>query len=164
MLRVFYAAADFVIANSKHEPFGLVGLEGMAAGGVILTGPTGETYSADGVGAIALDTEQASELVLVIESLCDHPEKKQEIRQIAPFIAARYTWENVLDILFEKIIIAGGQQEVNPIPPSVLDMQEPVQDDVFSQPIQPSVSQKFPAWPTLVNNHALEFTPFAVPG
>ena len=31
-LRVFYSAADFVLANSKHEPFGLVGLEAMAAG------------------------------------------------------------------------------------------------------------------------------------
>jgi len=164
MLRVFYASADFVLANSKHEPFGLVGLEAMAAGGVVFTGPTGETYSADGVGAIALDTEQASELVLIIENLCDHSEKIQAIRQLAPFVAARYTWENVLDILFEKIIIAGGQQEVNPIPPSVLNLSEPVQDDVFYQLIQPSGSQKIPAWPILVNNHTLEITPSAVPG
>jgi hypothetical protein len=163
MLRVFYGAADFVLANSKHEPFGLVGLEAMAAGGVVFTGPTGETYSADGVGAIALDTEQASELVLIIENLCDHPELTQTIRQVAPFIAACYSWENVLDILFEKIIIAGGQQAVNPIPPSVLDLPEPVQEEVFYQLIQPSSSQKIPAWPILVNNHTLETTPSTVP-
>jgi glycosyltransferase involved in cell wall biosynthesis len=164
MLRVFYAAADFVIANSKHEPFGLVGLEAMAARGVVFTGPTGETYSADGVGAIALDTDQASELVLTIENLCDHPEITQAIRQVAPYMAARYTWENVVDILFEKIIIAGGQQEVNPIPVSILDLPEPVQDEVFYQLLQPSSNQKYPAWPILVNNHTVELTPSAVPG
>jgi glycosyltransferase involved in cell wall biosynthesis len=109
MLRVFYAAADFVIANSKHEPFGLVGLEAMAAGGLVFTGPTGETYSADGEGAITLDTEQAEELVLAIENLQENPEKAQAIRQAAPFIAARYTWENATAILFEKICLAGYQ-------------------------------------------------------
>jgi glycosyltransferase involved in cell wall biosynthesis len=164
MLRVFYAAADFVLANSKHEPFGLVGLEAMAAGGVVFTGPTGETYSADGVGAIALDTEYATELVLTIENFCDHPEMTQTICQVAPFIAARYTWENVLDILFEKIIIAGGQQMANPIPPTILDLPEPVENEVFYQLIQPSRSQRIPAWPILVNNQAIGITPSAVPG
>jgi glycosyltransferase involved in cell wall biosynthesis len=164
MLRVFYAAADFVLANSKHEPFGLVGLEAMAAGGVVFTGPTGETYSADGVGVIALDTEQATELVLTIENLCDHPEKIQAIRQVAPYIAARYTWENVIDILFEKIVIAGGQQAVNPIPPSLLDLPEPVGDQLFYQLIQPSRSPKIPAWPILVNHQAIGITPSVVPG
>jgi len=33
MLCPFYAAADAVLANSGHEPFGLVGLEAMADGG-----------------------------------------------------------------------------------------------------------------------------------
>jgi glycosyltransferase involved in cell wall biosynthesis len=164
MLRVFYAAADFVLANSKHEPFGLVGLEAMAAGGVVFTGPTGETYSADGVGAIALDTEYATELVLTIENFCDHPEMTRTIRQVAPFIAARYTWKNVLDILFEKIIIAGGQQQANPIPASVIDLPEPVEDEVFYQLIQPSRSQRTPAWPILVNNQAMGIIPSAVPG
>lgn len=38
MLRPYYAAADVVLANSNHEPFGLLGLETMAAGGVVFTG------------------------------------------------------------------------------------------------------------------------------
>ena len=41
--RILYRAADAVLANSRHEPFGLVGLEAMAAGGVALTGSTGKT-------------------------------------------------------------------------------------------------------------------------
>lgn len=163
MLRVFYAAADFVLANSKHEPFGLVGLEAMAAGGVVLTGPTGETYSVDGAGAIALDTDQASELVLIIENLCDHPERAQTIRQVAPFVAARYTWENVLEILFEKIILAGDHQKVHPFPSTVLDLPEPVRDVDIYPFIQPPGSQKVPAWPISRNKHPLEITPSAVP-
>jgi glycosyltransferase involved in cell wall biosynthesis len=164
MLRVFYAAADFVLANSKHEPFGLVGLEAMAAGGVVLTGPTGETYSIDGAGAIALDTEQACELVLIIESLCNHPERAQAIRQLAPFMAARYTWENVLDILFEKIIIAGNQQGGTPIQPTVIELLEEVEEKAIYHLVQPSGSRKVPAFPLLLNNHPFEIVPSAVPG
>ena len=78
MLHVFYAAADFVLANSKHEPFGLVGLEAMAAGGVVFTGPTGETYSSDGEGAIALDTEQPGELVLTVEVYAINPRRPRQ--------------------------------------------------------------------------------------
>jgi glycosyltransferase involved in cell wall biosynthesis len=115
MLQVFYAAADFVLANSKHEPFGLVGLEAMAAGGVVFTGPTGETYSSDGEGAIALDTEQPGELVLAINNLRDQTGKARAIRQAAPIVAARYTWENVTGILFDKIALAACHQDTQPL-------------------------------------------------
>jgi glycosyltransferase involved in cell wall biosynthesis len=135
MLRIFYTAADFILANSKHEPFGLVGLEAMAAGGVVFTGPTGETYSVDGAGAISIDTEDPSELVLIIENLRNHPERTQAIRQIAPFVAARYTWENVLEILFEKILMAADLQKTHPIPSTNLDLQEPIQYEVENSPL-----------------------------
>lgn len=146
VLRVFYAAADFVLANSKHEPFGLVGLEAMAAGGVVFTGPTGETYSADGAGALALDTEQASELVLAIENLRKNPERAQAIRQAAPYVAARYTWENVADILFEKICLAGDHQKVQPFPSTLLALQAPVWDGVVITFKQLPDREKSPAW------------------
>jgi glycosyltransferase involved in cell wall biosynthesis len=146
MLHVFYAAADFVLANSKHEPFGLVGLEAMAAGGVVFTGPTGETYSSDGEGAIALDTEQPGELVLAVESLRDHPEKAQEIRQVAPNVAARYTWENVISILFEKITLAACHQNIEPLFPTSLDLLKPVEDEVINSFIRQPRRTKLPAW------------------
>jgi glycosyltransferase involved in cell wall biosynthesis len=44
MLRLLYHIADGVLANWGHEPFGLVGLEAMAAGGTAYTGHTGEEY------------------------------------------------------------------------------------------------------------------------
>ena len=42
--RLLFGAGDAVVANSVMEPFGLVGLETMAAGGVAVVGTTGEDY------------------------------------------------------------------------------------------------------------------------
>jgi glycosyltransferase involved in cell wall biosynthesis len=151
-LQVFYAAADFVVANSKHEPFGLVGLEAMAAGGVVFTGPTGETYSADGAGAIALDTEQAGELVQAIQNLRDHPERIQVIRQVAPCVAAHYTWENVLDILFDKICLAGSHQKVQPLPSTSLYLPEPGQIEAGKALKEYAQGLIAPAWPVALNH------------
>jgi len=145
MLRIFYAAADFVLANSKHEPFGLVGLEAMAAGGLAITGCTGETYSMDGAGAIALDTENASELVLMIDFLRDHPQRSQAIRQAAPYVAARYTWENILEILMEKICLAGEHQRVHPFKPTEYHPPEPVWEVDLRGLIRPPLELALPA-------------------
>lgn len=155
MLQVFYAAADFVLANSKHEPFGLVGLEAMAAGGVVLTGPTGETYSSDGEGAIALDTEAAGELVLKIQLLCHHFEKAQAIRRAAPDVAARYTWDNVTEVLFEKIAFAACHQDIQPLPLTSLDPLEPVRDGALSSFVGPLRGVKLPAWSLPMNRKRL---------
>ncbi|TMD40032.1 MAG: glycosyltransferase family 4 protein, partial [Chloroflexi bacterium] len=51
-----YAACDAVLANSGHEPFGLVGLEVMAAGGIAVTGSTGEDYAEGYRNAVVLET------------------------------------------------------------------------------------------------------------
>ena len=160
MLRVFYAAADVVLANSKHEPFGLVGLEAMAAGGVVFTGPTGETYSADGAGAIPLDTEQPGELVLAIENLLENPDKARIIRQAAPLVAARYTWENVAEILFEKIYLARDYQKVRPFRVSLFVRPKPVQEETTKRRKE---QPRLPAWPIAVQM-PVEIALSAVPG
>jgi len=77
ILRISYSAADFVLANSKHELFGSVGLEAMTASGVAITGCLGETYSMDGTEAIALDSDNVYELVHMIEFLFNHPRLQQ---------------------------------------------------------------------------------------
>ena len=156
MLRVFYAAADFVLANSKHEPFGLVGLEAMAAGGVAITGCTGETYSMDGSGAIALDTGNASELALMLEFLHDHPRRSLAIRQTAPIVAARYTWENILDILMEKISLAGEHQRVHPFQPTKLIHPEPVWEADLRNWVRQPVEKALLAWPVAPEKALLE--------
>jgi glycosyltransferase involved in cell wall biosynthesis len=147
MLRVFYSAADFVLANSKHEPFGLVGLEAMAAGGVAITGCTGETYSVDGAGAIALDSEDVSELVHVIEFLLNHPQRSQSIRCAAPKVAARYTWDNIVDILLEKIILAGEHQRTQPFQIPGIHPKDPFWEAYLGDITRPPKELVPAAWP-----------------
>src|SRR2546428_10734769 len=53
-------AATAVLANSRHEPFGLVGLEAMAAGGGALVGATGGGDARPDGHAIAVGTEEPS--------------------------------------------------------------------------------------------------------
>ncbi len=60
-LGVLYRAADGVLANSGREPFGLVGLEAMAAGGTVYTGNTGEEYARHLDNAVVLDTADPAE-------------------------------------------------------------------------------------------------------
>lgn len=103
LLRPFYAAADIVLANSGHEPFGLVGLEAMAAGGVVATGSTGEEYTLGGHGAIMLDTGRPEEAVSRLLDLWRHPKRAEAMRHIAQRIAANFTWDRVIDILLDKI-------------------------------------------------------------
>ena len=55
ILPVFYCAADGTLANSGYEPFGLVGLEAMAAGGVAYVGSTGEDYARPLQNCVVLD-------------------------------------------------------------------------------------------------------------
>ena len=61
--RLLFGASDAVVANSVMEPFGLVGLEAMAAGGVAVVGTTGEDY-ANQENALRLSSGTAEELAL----------------------------------------------------------------------------------------------------
>ena len=114
ILRPFYASADIILANSLHEPFGLVGLEAMAVGGIVFTGSTGEMYSFDGVSALSLDTDQAEEIVMHVRNMKAQPKRAETLRQAARQMALRFTWDNVLSVLFEKIILAAYQQKTEP--------------------------------------------------
>jgi glycosyltransferase involved in cell wall biosynthesis len=102
-LRPFYAAADAVLANSGHEPFGLVGLEAMAAGGLVFTGTTGEEYTLGGQCAIALDTDAPAEIVNQVLDLKSNQNRASTMRQAARVRAAAFTWEQIRDILLEKV-------------------------------------------------------------
>src|SRR5262249_59198784 len=53
-VRTCYAAADATLANSGHEPFGLVGLEVMAAGGSAFTGSAGAGHVVSVVDAVCV--------------------------------------------------------------------------------------------------------------
>ncbi|MCP4426934.1 MAG: glycosyltransferase [Chloroflexi bacterium] len=116
MLRPFYAAADAVLANSGHEPFGLVGLEAMAAGGIVFTGATGEEYSMRSDAAMVMDTDSPDEIVALIMSLRNNPKRAQAMNRAARRHAATFTWERVSEVLLDKALFVAQSTDAIPRP------------------------------------------------
>jgi glycosyltransferase involved in cell wall biosynthesis len=111
-LAALYAAADAVLANSAHEPFGLVGLEVMAAGGLAITGSTGEDYADGFRNALVLETDDHVELVTLLRMIRDRPALAASIRKRGRATARDYMWDKVLDQLMLRIQFAAAQQAV----------------------------------------------------
>lgn len=105
-LLALYAVADAVLANSGKEPFGLVGLEVMAAGGVAVTGSTGEDYVMPFENALACDTGDPRELAALLEQLAADPALSQAIRAGGKATAKRFTWPHILAMLARKLMAA----------------------------------------------------------
>ena len=101
-LYALYAAADVVLANSGKEPFGLVGLEVMAAGGIVVCGATGEEYAEPFVNAIVCDTGDGRELATYLRALFEDEALAEDLRRNGAETAARYTWTRVLESLGRK--------------------------------------------------------------
>jgi glycosyltransferase involved in cell wall biosynthesis len=112
MLGVIYPTCDAVLANSGHEPFGLVGLEVMAAGGLAVTGATGEDYANAYRNALVLETDDAIELVTELNLIQQRPKLAAAIRRRGRTTARAYTWEKVIDQLLLRIEFAAAQQAV----------------------------------------------------
>ena len=89
-------AADAVLANSGHEPFGLVGLETMAAGGVACTGCSGEDYAVSGRNALVLQTTDPLEFVGMFRRLRANPGEEAAIRRAGRVTAREYAWTEVI--------------------------------------------------------------------
>jgi glycosyltransferase involved in cell wall biosynthesis len=103
LLPVLYASATATLANSGHEPFGLVGLEAMASGGIAFVGATGEEYAEPFKNAIVIETEDAAEIVAYVRHLAEHPETARNLRIAAQRTARDYTWQRVIDILLQRL-------------------------------------------------------------
>ena len=102
-LRFLYRAADGVLANSGHEPFGIVGLEAMAAGGITFTGCTGEDYAVPFVNSFVLETADPMEIVGYMTYLRHHPEECMRIRKAARRTARYFTWEAAVQNLIGRL-------------------------------------------------------------
>ena len=94
--RVLLRGADAVLANSGHEPFGLVGLETMAAGGLACTGYSGEDYADPNRNALVLQTGEASEFVSLYTSLKQDPARERALRRAGRQTAEHYAWPQVI--------------------------------------------------------------------
>ena len=103
LLRTLYHACDAVLANSSHEPFGLVGLEVMASRGVAFTGGTGEDYAQHFFNSIVLDTNDADEIAGYLDYLAAHPEVSQRLRNAGQVTARQFTWPFIVDGLIERL-------------------------------------------------------------
>jgi glycosyltransferase involved in cell wall biosynthesis len=109
-----YAAADAVLANSGHEPFGLVGLEAMAAGGLAVTGSTGEDYAEPMRNALVAETDDPLELVTLLRLVKDRPALASSIRKRGRATARDYAWDKVIEQLILRIEIAATKQAGQP--------------------------------------------------
>jgi glycosyltransferase involved in cell wall biosynthesis len=102
-LRIIYRASDAVLANSGHEPFGIVGLETMAAGGIAFTGSTGEDYAIPYHNAFVLETSDPREIEGYLMYLRECPDEDARIRSEARRTAAYFTWEAAAENLISKL-------------------------------------------------------------
>ena len=102
-LAALYGAVDAVLANSGREPFGLVGLEVMAAHGIPVCGSTGEDYAAPFENAIVCDSADPRELAGYLRLLFADSKLRKRLRHAARETAARYVWPEILQILAAKL-------------------------------------------------------------
>lgn len=94
--RLLLRGAHAVLANSGHEPFGLVGLETMAAGGLACTGGTGEDYAAPGRNSLVLQSEDPQEFVGLFARLRGDSMLEADIRRSARRTARDYAWPEIV--------------------------------------------------------------------
>jgi glycosyltransferase involved in cell wall biosynthesis len=102
-LKLVYHTVDAVLANSGIEPFGLVGLETMATGGIAFTGSTGEDYAISFHNSIVLETSDPKEIESYVLYLKSHPEETERIRKSARYTAGRFTWDQIIENLVQRL-------------------------------------------------------------
>jgi glycosyltransferase involved in cell wall biosynthesis len=94
---VLLRGADVVLANSRHEPFGLVGLETMAVGGIACTGKSGEEYARAGENALVIAREDPGEFIAQFETVFARANRVEAMRRSGLRTARQYTWQRVLE-------------------------------------------------------------------
>ncbi len=120
-LKLVYPNVDAVLANSGREPFGLVGLETMATGGIAFTGSTGEDYAISFHNSIVLETSDPKEIESYVLYLQSHPEETERIRKSARYTAGRFTWEQIVENLIQRLQYQAKSQGIISLMPGVME-------------------------------------------
>jgi glycosyltransferase involved in cell wall biosynthesis len=94
--RVLFRGVDAVLANSSFEPFGLVGLETMAVGGIATTGCTGEDYALAGRNSLVLQTDDPREFIALYRRLREDPNEIEAMRKAGRTTAKQFAWSEVV--------------------------------------------------------------------
>jgi glycosyltransferase involved in cell wall biosynthesis len=110
LARTIFAASDGVLANSVSEPFGLIGLEAMAAGALVYTGGTGEDYAVSGSNAVVLETLEPVEIADRAVELENAPRRARRIRRAARLSARNYLWHQTTRSLFWSLALQARRQ------------------------------------------------------
>ena len=115
--RLLFRGSDAVLANSSHEPFGLVALEAMAAGGLACTGCTGEDYALAGQNALVLETGEPKEFLGMFARLREEPQQVRAMRQAGRLTARRFSWAEIVQrVLLPRVALASGGRELASYP------------------------------------------------
>lgn len=130
--RVLFRGVDSVLANSSFEPFGLVGLETMAVGGIATTGCTGEDYALPGRNSIVLQTDDPREFIALYRRLREDPAEIAAMRRAGRITARQFAWPEVVkrnllprlelstirDVTFSRLLeVSGGSEHRVSLPP-----------------------------------------------
>jgi glycosyltransferase involved in cell wall biosynthesis len=117
--RVLFHASSAVLANSGHEPFGLVGLETMAVEGVACTGCSGEDYAVPGYNALVLETNDPREFAALFSELHANPMRERALRRAGSATAKHYMWSKIIQrLLLPRIhFLANGASMAAAGPP-----------------------------------------------
>ncbi|MCE1248000.1 MAG: glycosyltransferase family 4 protein [Firmicutes bacterium] len=106
-LKYLYASCDAVLANSGHEPFGIVGLEVMALGGIPFVGNSGEDYARAFQNALVVESDDPGEIAAYLMYLSENPRLVEKIRHQAKMTAEMYTWDRIIEDLLGKLEYIG---------------------------------------------------------
>jgi ribosome-associated translation inhibitor RaiA len=114
--RVLFHSSAAILANSQHEPFGLVGLETMAAGGVACLGSTGEDYAVPGHNSLVLETNNPQEFLDLFGALRANPSDERALRRAGRTTAQHYRWSQIMHrLLWPRLgLAAGSASETSP--------------------------------------------------
>jgi glycosyltransferase involved in cell wall biosynthesis len=113
--RLLLRSSDAVLANSGHEPFGLVGLETMAAGGLACIGGTGEDYAVHGRNALVLQTDDPKEFSALFAPLRKDPLADADVRRAARRTARDYQWSQIVGRnLLPRLAFEGNGSDARP--------------------------------------------------
>jgi glycosyltransferase involved in cell wall biosynthesis len=94
--QLLFRGSGVVLANSGREPFGLVGLEAMAAGGVACLGGTGEDYAVPGWNALVLQGDDPGEFLQLFGRLGRDRAAERAMRRAGQATARHFTWPEIV--------------------------------------------------------------------